>query len=450
MEEEIDIKELVSILWNKKNFIIGITLFISFITFISYILLNNVIIKFQDAENSEIYYAETHFIIGTAEPQKAIIIPQTSDTNSQISVTDQSRIIQTEIFIDTYREMIKSKSSLDKIIEELNLDIDANRLASSISFSNVSESNFFSLTVLYNNKEKAVQIAEKLMEEFINNMSKAYPMDKVSIIDEPYLLSNSDIASSATASQLITPKSIAKTSFNSTLKYTIVAAFIGFVISSAIILFKEIFNNTIKTKSDLEKITKSHNLISLTQNRADDYNQMAVLRVKLDDSKDILVTSPERNDNLIYVADNLADSLAKNLKKVLLIDLNFARPILVKKYNLKSLLEFATSKNSDSLKKIVSKSINGLFDIIYMDSESSSFLTEAELKKLMTALNKIYDVIVVNADNLFENAHGLAISKIAKNTLIVATENVTTTEDFQRTSEFITSAKEHIFLKYQK
>lgn len=434
----------------QKNFIIGITLFISFITFISYILLNNVIIKFQDAENSKIYYAETHFIIGTAEFKNTTLTIPTTDNATPVDTTEQSRIIPTEVFFNTYYEMIKSKSSLNKIIKELNLDIDANRLASSISFSNVSESNFLSLTVIYNNEEKVVQIAEKLMEEFINNMSKAYPMDKVSIIDEPYLLANSDIASSATASQLITPKSIAKTSFNSTLKYTIVAAFIGFVISSAIILFKEIFNNTIKTKSDLEKITKSHNLISLTQIRADDYNQMAVLRVKLDDSKDILVTSPERNDNLIYVADNLADSLAKSLKKVLLIDLNFARPILVKKYNLKNLLEFATSKNSDSLKKIVSKSINGLFDIIYMDSESSTFLTEAELKKLMTALNKIYDVIVVNADNLFENAHGLAISKIAKNTLIVATENVTTTENFQRTSEFITSAKEHIFLKYQK
>lgn len=448
MEEEIDIKEIIFTLWNKRSFIIGITFFISFITFISYILLNNVVIKFQEAENSaNLYYSETHFIVGTAETKNTTFPTPSAEDNSQISIKEQSRVIPTDIFIDTYREMIKSKSSLNKIIKELNLDIDANRLASSISFSNVSESNFLSLTVIYNDKEKAIQITEKLIEEFINNMSKAYSMDKVSIIDEPYILSNSEVAASVTASQLITPHSIAKESFKSTLKFTIIVAFISFAVSSAIILVKEMFTNIIKTKSDLEKITNSHNLITLTQNRAHDYNQMSILRVKLDDAKDILVTSPERNDNLIYVSDNLSDSFAKSLKKVLLIDLNFARPILVKKYNLKNLLDFATNKNSENIKKIVSKSINGLFDIIYMDSESSSFLTEAELKKLMSSLNKMYDVIIVNADNLFENAHGLAISKIAQKTLLVASEDVTTIENFKITSEFITNDKEDIFLK---
>lgn len=447
MEEEIDIKEIILKLWDKRWFIISITAIITVTTFIIYALSHNVAYNIESSFNPKpLHYAETHFVIGTADLQKTITIPQGADSTSQITVADQTRVIPPEVLINTYYEIMKSTASLTKISKELDLNMDANRLASSISFAIIPESNYFSLTVAHTDSEKVVQIATKLMEEFEKNLSKAYSIDKVSIIDAPYLLTGADFTRSTTAAAISTPKSIAKASFNGTVKALLISAFAGVILSSGIILFKEMLDNRIKSKKDLEKLTNSKIVISLCQKRADDYNPISLLRVRLDDTKNILVTSPERNDNLIYAADTLADSFAKSFKSVLLIDLNFDRSILVKKYNLRNLFEFANKNNE--IKKIVKKSVNGLYDIIYMDSESTSYLTEVEIKKMMTALNKNYDVVVINSDNLFENPHGLALSQVVNNTVLVAHENVTTTEDYLKADEFITGNKEYLFLQH--
>lgn len=433
MDEELDIKEIVLALWKNKKFIICFTLIISLVVFIAYSFSNNVISNFENALDAEkLYYAETHFVVGTSETSKTSISQQDTVSESQIDISQRSRITQTDVLIETYGEIIKSKTSLENIINKLELEISVESLSSLISFSRVSESDYLSLTVAYKDQDKVIQIAEMLVEEFQKNMENTYPMDKVAIIDEPYLLTDSEISSSATASGITTSNSIAKSSLKSTIKYTLFAMVASFILSSCIILFEEMFTDRIKSKFDLEKITNSNFILSFTQHIMLDRNQFALLRVKLGDAKEILVTSAEQNNDLHYIADNLAEAFAKDLKKVILLDLTFDRPIVVKKYSPKFLLDFVTRKNAD-ISKFVSRTTCPLYDYMYLDSYSNAYLNEAQLKKMLNGLSKLYDIVIIDSDNLLKNAHGLTMTRVIKNTIVAVSEENTTLDSFNKT-----------------
>lgn len=63
--EEIDIKEMIFVLLKNKVFIIITTFVFALVTFIAFSTLN--IITEKKLSTEPLYYAETNFIIGTAE-----------------------------------------------------------------------------------------------------------------------------------------------------------------------------------------------------------------------------------------------------------------------------------------------------------------------------------------------------------------------------------------------
>lgn len=445
--EEIDLKEIILVLWKKKLFIIIPTLILGLITFLAFSTADNLVQKQKNAKNSKpLYYAETHFIVGTSETLNTTFEQAVADDTVPVTVTEKSRIIQTDTLIHTYREIIKSRTSLTKIIDELELNINPDTLVNLISFSRVSDSDLLCLTVAYEDENKAIQIANAVVDEFIKNMEKAYSLDQVSVIDEAYLLSDLDIALSPSVSQISTPTNIAKTSIDKTLKYTIIAAVAGCILSASIILIIEMFDNTIKSEKDLEKLTNSSAITIINKNKVDNQNQFSVLKTKLENIKTIFITTPETNNDLPYISNNLADMFSKTQNKVLLIDFSSDKSILAKKYTCKSLLEFIKNKNND-ISKLVSKSTVSNFDILYIDSNTDTCLNESEQKKLITSLVKIYDTVIVSSDNLLENAHTISISKVVKNTVMVTNERKTKIDDFIKAKESIDNIKEYVLIK---
>lgn len=436
--EEIDIKEIVFILLKKKVFIILTTLICALVAFLSFTILN--VIAENKQEKETLYYAETHFIVGTAETTSTQFEQNITDSTVPVTITERNRITQTDALFKTYSELIKSKTSLEKVIDTLELDTNSNSLARSISLSQISESNLLSLTVAYKDKEKVVQIADKLVLEFINNMEKAYSTDEVTIIDKAYLLENVDLASSSNV-QAITPLHI-----NNTPKFTIIAAVIGFILSVVFVLLKEAIDNTIKSKSILEQISNSKNIISIEKNRKDNTNQFALLKLKLSGMKTILVSSPEKNKDISYISNNLACMLAKANNKVLLLELNSDDYMLVKKYDYKALLT-SLQKDNKKITKLTTKSSNELYDILYINQNIDNYLDEKQLKDFISALENVYDSIVINIDNLLDNACAFAMSKAVRNTLIVTTERSTKIADFSKVNEILKNIKGIVFVK---
>lgn len=436
--EEIDIKEIVFILLKKKVFIILTTLICALVAFLSFTILN--VIAENKQEKETLYYAETHFIVGTAETTSTQFEQNITDSTVPVTITERNRITQTEALFKTYSELIKSKTSLEKVIDTLELDTNSNSLSRSISLSQISESNLLSLTVAYKDKEKVVQIADKLVLEFINNMEKVYSTDEVTIIDKAYLLENVDLASSSNV-QAITPLHI-----NNTPKFTIIAAVIGLLLSIGLVLLKESLDDTIKNETMLEQISNSKNIISIEKNRKDNTNQFALLKLKLSGMKTILVSSPEKNKDISYISNNLAYMLAKANNKVLLLELNSDDYMLVKKYDYKALLT-SLQKDNKKITKLTTKSSNELYDILYINQNIDNYLDEKQLKDFISALENVYDSIVINIDNLLDNACAFAMSKAVRNTLIVTTERSTKIVDFSKVNESLKNIKGIVFVK---
>lgn len=444
--EEIDIKELVLLLWKKKIFIIIITIMLGLITFLAFCNIYNLKQNVEIIKNPQtLYYAQTTLIVGTSETFNTTYEEPITDDTATVSVTSKSRISQTDTFIDTYREIIKSKTSLNKIIDNLNLDIGANTLSNQISFSRVSDSDLLCLIVAYKDEEKVLQIANALVNEFIENMSNAYSLDQVSIIDEAYILSNADIANASAISQIVTDSTTAKSSIDKTLKFTLVAMFVGFILSISIVLIIEMFDVTIKNEDDFRQLTNSNKIITIDKNK-DNKNHFNLLKVSLENSKTILITSPEINNNLKYISNGLADLFTQTKNNVLLLDFASDESVLTKKYTFKSLLEFVKNKNNDISKLVVKTPANN-FDTLFIDTATDNCLSESEQKKVLNSLTKIYDTVIVSSDNILENAYSRAIAKTIKSTVVLVEERKTKKDDFIKAKEYIENVTDYILVK---
>lgn len=436
--EEIDIKEMILLLLKKKTFIIITTFVFALVTFIAFSILN--IISEKKLSTEPLYYAETHFIIGTAETTTTNFEQPITDDTASITVTGKNRITQTTVLFKTYCELMKSKTSLNNVIEALELEIDANKLASQISVKQLSESDLLSLTVAYKNKEKVTQIADKLIIEFINNMKKAYATDQVAIIDKAYILENVNLAGNTTI------QSITQSSISNVPKFTIIAAVTGFILSISLVLLKEMFDDSIRNESLLERISNSKNIIQIDKKHSNIENQFALLKLKLSGTKTILVSSPEKNTELSYISNNLANIFAKAKNKVLLLELNSNDYMLVKKYDYKTLLD-SIHKDSKKISKLTTKSSTELFDVLYINQNIDNYLDEKQLKDFISALENTYDTIIINSDDILNNACTFAISKVAKNILIVANERKTKITDFTKMNETVKNIKGFVLVK---
>lgn len=434
--EEIDLKDIIKILWNKKKIIIVTTLLFCIVSFFVFATMNNIFKNLKTAKNEEpLYYAETKFIVGTAELMTMSIEQPLSDSSISANLSQKSRVTQTDILFQTYSEIIKSKSALERIIQELKLDIDFNSLSNQISLSKVSDSDLLSLVVAYKDNDLSIKISNKVIDEFISNMSSAYAIDQVAIIDEPYLLSNT---ASASIADISTPSSIAKTAFKNTINYTIIMTALGFIFSVVVVLIIEMFDDTIKNENDLKNLLPINILTTINKKKSNNDDKFAILKIRLLEFKKLLITSSDLVTDTTYISNNLASSFAKS-KKVLLLDLNSNRSNLVEKYNGKGLLNYINSNSKNkNIAKYISKSTVENLDILLIGTNATNiYFEEDQLKSVLKTLESTYDTIIINSPDVLDEANTLATIKAIKDLVLITTERKTKIEEFNKTQTIV-------------
>lgn len=120
-----------------------------------------------------------------------IILVENSGNRTDSYIT-QTEIMANEKLVTTYSEIIKSKRILNKVITELQLKITAEELSENIEVLSVEDTTILEIEVKNENKILASAIANKIAEIFIEEITKIYNLENVSIIDkadvaeEPY------------------------------------------------------------------------------------------------------------------------------------------------------------------------------------------------------------------------------------------------------------------------
>ena len=213
--EELDLKELFSMFWNKKAEIALITLVLMVIGIVySYFFI------------TPIYKASTTLVL----VQSSSTVSQTGD--SAITSTD---ITMNSKLVSTYSELIKTNTVFGQVASNLNIsDEEAKMIKKNISVSSVQNTEIIQITVKDEDPNKAATIANEIAKVFSEKIVEIYNISNL------YLLDRAEAPTHAS-------------NINHT-KDIIIFACIGLVIAAAYVLVASMLDNTIKTEEDIEKM----------------------------------------------------------------------------------------------------------------------------------------------------------------------------------------------------
>ena len=212
--EELDLKELFNIFWERKLEILAI-------------LIVSIII-------GAVY---SYFIVEpTYTSYTTLLLTKvTGDSENNESITQTDLTLNSNL-VSTYSELIRSNAVLREVIEDLNIqNLNEENLKNSIKVSAVADTEMIKITVTNRNSNYAELIANKIAEVFSKKIAEIYKINNVYVVDK--------------AEANTVPSNINHA------KDIVIFSFVGLVIAAGYVLLINMLDNTIKTEADIEKIT---------------------------------------------------------------------------------------------------------------------------------------------------------------------------------------------------
>lgn len=214
--EELDLKELLQVFWEKR---MQIVIIIAIFVVIGII-----------------------YTIGFVEPKYESSTTLLLATNSSSSQPGSESITTTDVtlnskLVSTYSTLIKSSKVIRNVISNLALtDIDEGSIKKNVSVTQVSDTEVIQITVRNDDPVLAQKIANEIAKVFIEKVKEEfYKIENIRIVDE------AEIAQS--------PYNINHT------KDVIIFGAVGLVIALMYVLVANMLDTTIKSAQDIEKAT---------------------------------------------------------------------------------------------------------------------------------------------------------------------------------------------------
>ncbi len=216
MEEEIDLKQLLKLFWDKKILII--------IMVVCAIAVGYVYSMYMVKPK---YTASATLILAQKDAS--------SDTGASAAVTSTDVTLNDKL-IETYKELAKSNTVVREVIDNLHFtDLTDDDLKNEINVTAVKSTQILQISVTDADSEKSSKIANELTEVFSKKVAEIYKIDNISVVDK--------------AETPTSPSNINHT------KDITIFAIIGLVVSIGIILLMNMLDSTVKTAKDIESAT---------------------------------------------------------------------------------------------------------------------------------------------------------------------------------------------------
>lgn len=215
--EELDLKELFQIFWNKKIqiiLIVAIFMVIGVIYSIGFV--------------TPMYESYTTLLLVKGESEG--VQQTTSDSITTTDLTLNSKLVS------TYRELIRSKDVLRQVISNLNINVNEDDIRNNITVTSVEETELIEITVQNEDPTYAAKIANEIAKVFTEKVAEIYKINNVHIIDEAEIEN--------------TPSNI------NHVKDVVIFTAIGLIIAVMYVLIANMLDTTIKTAEDVEKLFK--------------------------------------------------------------------------------------------------------------------------------------------------------------------------------------------------
>lgn len=163
--------------------------------------------------------------------------------------------------------------------------------------------------------------------------------------------------------------------------------------------------------------------------------------------KSFMITSAYENEGKSSVAANLALALAKNGRKVVLVDADFNKPAVFKIFDLdgsKSLNK--AIEGTSSWRSQVASDRNGL-DLLpcSQDSLKSEILTNSKkLDEIMKELREEYDFVIVDTCPAYLLNEPMAMNELVDATLFIVRQDYATSDVINETVKRLTYVKDNV------
>lgn len=216
--EELDLKEIFEAFWSKKWYIIVLTALGIIFGFVytKYLLVPK-------------YKSSVTLIL--SKPLSVTADDKYAYTDTSITQAD---ITLNQKLISTYGEIIKSRKVVEQVISRLGLEDSYEKLVKCISTTAVEDTDVVKVSVTTEDANMSADIANNLVDVFSGEVVKIYNIQNVSIIDEG--------------------KVDAKPINVNLIKNMVVFGLVFFVIGATIVFAIYYFDNTVKSKEEIEKL----------------------------------------------------------------------------------------------------------------------------------------------------------------------------------------------------
>lgn len=215
--EEIDLKDLFQIFWNKKIHILLITLI--------FIVIGTI---YTIGFVTPMYTSSTTLVLAASDKTT-----EANKTGSTITTTD---VTLNSKLVETYRVILQTNDVLREVISNLGINISEEEIKNNITVSSVENTEVIQISVNNENATNAAKITNEIAKVFSKKVGEIYNINNVYVLDEAEVSTN--------------PSNINHT------KDIIIFAFIGLVISVMYVLVANMLDTTIKTQEDIEKAIK--------------------------------------------------------------------------------------------------------------------------------------------------------------------------------------------------
>ncbi len=427
--EELDLKELLSVFLKNKFIVLLIVIFTT--------ILGNIY--------------SFYLVTPKYEASTTLILGRINNSTSKTTTTTTDQITQSEISINsnlvsTYSELIKSRTLIQQVIDNLKLNLSETSVRNSITVSRISDTELIEITVKNEDGELASKIANEIAKVFSTKVEEVYNISNVYIIDKaiatnvPYNINH--------------------------IKDIVIFMFIGIVISGVYILIYHLLDNTIKSESQIERNIGLKNLINIpfenkkgkkqNQNELITYlesksivsESFRTLRTNVQFSKSnlkggktFLISSCFPSEGKSYISANLAITFAQIGKKVILVDSDMRRGRQAEIFKISngiglsnyiSGLDRNGMEISEDIGRFIRETEISNLNLITAGSippNPSELLSLPKLQELIESLKSFYDIIIFDGAPIIPITDSLILARNLESTIIVTLYNKTKKDD---------------------
>lgn len=218
--EELDLKELFQIFWNKKIQIILLILIFMVIGII--------------------------YTLGFVTPKyssSTTLVLASGNNNKQTNTITTTDITLNSKLVSTYSELIKSKNVLRQVKSNLNINLDEEVLRNSIQVTSVKDTELIKITVTNEDATVSAKVANEIAKVFTGKVKEFYNIENIQVVD--------------TAEIEKEPSNINHT------KDVAIFSLVGLVVAVMYVLIANMLDTTIKTAEEVEKLFKVPVLVNI-------------------------------------------------------------------------------------------------------------------------------------------------------------------------------------------